>query len=714
MKDKYTLVIAEKPSVAGQIAGVLGAEQKEGGFRKGNGYIVSWCIGHLVEPEDPESYNEAWKKWSYENLPISPKEWKYRVKGETRAQFDILCHLLNDPEIEEVVCATDAGREGELIFRLVYDMAECTKPVKRLWISSMEEGAIRDGFLHLKAGGEYENLYLSALCRQKADWLVGMNGTRLFTSLYDGNLLKVGRVQTPTLAMIVAREQEIAGFVKKAHYVAHIVCDGIDAVSENFEKKEKAGELADICKNANAIVTAVVREEKKIAAPKLYDLTSLQREANRLYGFTAKQTLEYAQSLYENKLLTYPRTDSRYLSDDMEETARKVIEIIVTHMPFVSSILFSPNVKKVLDSKKVSDHHAIIPTVEIGKIDLFGVPEPERKILFLVAERLLTATAENYLYESTKAELFCGEHIFTANGKTVINQGWKKFEEAFLKFYEIGKTDLEKEKSLPELKEGMSLVVQETKVTEHFSSPPKHFTEDTLLSAMERAGNEDMNDDVERKGLGTPATRADIIEKLVKDGYIRREKKHLFPTDQGQKLIRVLPEIVKSPKLTADWENKLTLIAKGELSDTVFMGGIDTMIKSLIEDNKEAKEEYKALFPPKAVTLGKCPKCGGQVLKGKFGAYCSKKCGMNVSVYFGKPFTDDQVAELLEGKKILMKGLIGKNGKPYDMYLQPQGIEEYTYEKNGQTVHGYQFVYEKSFPKNTYGKTHKKNGRKEG
>ena len=715
----YTLVIAEKPSVAGQIAEVLGAKQREGGFRKGNGYIVSWCIGHLVEPQPPESYDEAWKTWRYENLPICPKEWKYKVKGETRAQFEILCHLLNDPEIGEVVCATDAGREGELIFRLVYDMAECKKPVKRLWISSMEEGAIRDGFLHLKAGGEYENLYHSALCRQKADWLVGMNGTRLFTSLYHGNLLKVGRVQTPTLAMLVKREDEITGFVKQVHYAAHIVCDGnwnishnnvskekevfyLDAISEQIKKKEQAEHIAEVCKNTQAIVTSVVKEEKKTVPPKLYDLTSLQRDANRLFGFTAKQTLEYAQSLYEKKLLTYPRTDSRYLSDDMQETAKNVIGILITHMPFIPSVLFSSNINKVLDSKKVTDHHAIIPTMEVGITDLFAVPEPERKILFLVAERLLSATAENYCYESTKAELFCEEYLFTASGKSVLQQGWKCFEDAFLKFYEIGASKKEsafKEKCLSELKEGMVLTVSNTKVTEHFSSPPKRYTEDSLLSAMERAGNEEMTEDVERKGLGTPATRADIIEKLVKDGYITREKKMLFPTEQGMKLIQILPDMVKAPKLTADWENKLTLVAKGKLSESVFMDGIIAMIEDMIAENREAKEEYKKLFLSKGKILGICPNCKAEILKGKYGAYCSKKCGMQVSGYFGNAFTDEQVQNLLQGKKILLKGLTAKSGKTYDMYLEPNGIEEYVYEKDRQTIHGYQFVYKKSYPK---------------
>ena len=717
--NAYTLVIAEKPSVAGQIAEVLGAKQREGGFRKGNGYIVSWCIGHLVEPQPPESYDEAWKTWSYENLPICPKEWKYKVKGETRAQFELLCHLLNDSEIGEVICATDAGREGELIFRLVYDMAECKKPVKRLWISSMEEGAIRDGFLHLKAGGEYENLYRSALCRQKADWLVGMNGTRLFTSLYHGMLLKVGRVQTPTLAMLVKREDEIAGFVKQVHYVTHIVCDGdwnisgnhnfkaneafcLEAVSEQMKQKEQAEHMADMCKNAQAVVTLVQKEEKKIAPPKLYDLTSLQRDANRLFSFTAKQTLEYAQSLYEKKLLTYPRTDSRYLSDDMQETAEKVIGILVSHMPFVPSVLFSPNIKRVLDSRKVTDHHAIIPTMEIGKTDLFAVPEPERKILFLVAERLLSATAESYRYESTKAELFCEEYLFTVSGKMVLQHGWKLFENAFLKFYEIArnkKESVSEESSLSKLKEGMVLTVSNTKVTEHFSSPPKRYTEDSLLSAMERAGNEDMQENVERRGLGTPATRADVIEKLVKDGYIKREKKQLFPTEQGIKLIRVLPDIVKSPRLTADWENKLTLVAKGELSESVFMSGIIAMIDDMIAENREAKEEYKKLFLPKGKILGICPNCKAEILKGKYGAYCDKKCGMQLSGYFGNAFTDEQVKNLLQGKKILLKGLIGKNGKTYDMYLEPQGIETYIYEKNGQTTEGYRFVYKKSYPK---------------
>ena len=449
---------------------------------------------------------------------------------------------------------------------------------------------------------------------------------------------------------------------------------------------------------------AYIKSEKDILKLVNVIMTNTKGEGEKLFGFTAKQTLEYAQSLYEKKLLTYPRTDSRYLSDDMQETAEKVIGILITHMPFVPSVLFSPNINKVLDSKKVTDHHAIIPTMEIGKTDLFAVPEPERKILFLVAERLLSATAESYCYESTKAELFCKEYLFTASGKSVLQQGWKCFEDAFLKFYEIGagkKESAFKEKHLSELKEGMMFTVSNTKVTEHFSSPPKRYTEDSLLSAMERAGNEDMTDDVERKGLGTPATRADIIEKLVKDGYITREKKMLFPTEQGMKLIHVLPDVVKSPKLTADWENKLTLVAKGELSESVFMGGIIAMIEDMIAENKEAKEEYKKLFLPKGKILGICPNCKAEILKGKYGAYCSKKCGMQISGYFGNAFSNEQVQNLLQGKKILLKGLTGKNGKTYDMYLEPNGIEEYAYEKNGQTKHGYQFVYRKSYPKKT-------------
>ena len=555
------LVIAEKPSVAQSIAAVLGATQRKDGYLEGNDYLVSWCVGHLVELVQPESYEEAWKKWSYDNLPIIPQEWQHEVKSDTKAQYQILKKLMHDDRVDAVVCATDAGREGELIFRLTYNMAGCRKPMKRLWISSMEESAIRDGFHNLRPGSDYDNLYKSALCRQEADWLVGINGTRLFTVLYGGKALKVGRVQTPTLAMLVDRESKIMNFKKEAYYMAHIMENGLDAVSEHISDKTEAERIAGACENGQALVTSVIKEEKWVAPPKLYDLTTLQRDANRLFGFTAKQTLEYTQSLYEKKLVTYPRTDSQYLSDDMEGTAKNVIEAIFNSLLFEQNIMFNPDIKRILNSKKVTDHHAIIPTMEIIKQDLKAIPESEMKILSLCANRLLCATGEKHIYNSTKAVITCNNTVFKVSGKEVWKNGWKEFEDFFKNSYKTAedKSDAEREKKLPELREGMMIAVEQTKVSEHFTQPPKHYTEDSLLSAMERAGAEDMGDEVERKGLGTPATRADIIEKLVKDGFVKREKKQMIPTEDGMKLITILPDVVKSPKLTADWENELTL-----------------------------------------------------------------------------------------------------------------------------------------------------------
>ena len=429
------LVVTEKPSVAQAISHVIGAKERKDGYMEGNGFLVSWCVGHLVELAQPEMYSEAWKKWSYESLPMIPEQWQHEVKKETATQYKILKNLMHDTRVESVVCATDAGREGELIFRLVYEQAGCRKPMKRLWISSMEESAIRDGFENLKPGSDYDSLYQSALCRQQADWLVGLNGTRLFTVLYGGKVLKVGRVQTPTLAMLVDREAKIMNFKKEAYYVAHILGNGLDAVSEHIRDKAEAEKIAGACANGQALVTAVVKEEKWIAPPKLYDLTTLQRDANRLFGFTAKQTLEYTQSLYEKKMVTYPRTDSQYLSDDMEGTARNVIEAIFNSLLFEQNIMFNPDVKKVLNSKKVTDHHAIIPTMEIVKQDLKAIPESEMKILSLCANRLLCATAEKHIYNSTKAELTCNGMVFKVSGKEIWKNGWKDFEDFFKSSY---------------------------------------------------------------------------------------------------------------------------------------------------------------------------------------------------------------------------------------------------------------------------------------
>lgn len=702
------LVITEKPSVAQAVARVIGAAEKKDGYLEGNGYLVGWCIGHLVELAQPEAYTEEWKKWNYESLPMIPEEWQTEVKSGTAVQYKVLKGLMHDARVDSVVCATDAGREGELIFRLVYHQAGCSKPIKRLWISSMEESAIREGFADLQPGSAYDNLYYSALCRQRADWLVGLNGTRLFTVLYGGKVLNVGRVQTPTLAMLVEREEKIRNFKKEQYYTAHIIMDGMDAATEKIDDKVQAESIAAACESKSAAVASVTKEKKTIQPPKLYDLTTLQRDANRLFGFTAKQTLEYTQSLYEKKLVTYPRTDSQYLSDDMGKTARGVIGAVCKAILFEEPSGAEPDIKRVMDSRKVTDHHAIIPTMEIAKADLAALPETERKILSLVANRLLCATGEKHLYETVKAEISCNGHTFAVSGKSVTYNGWKSFEDAFKRSFKIsGNQEEEKEeKKLPELSEGQAFDGVQTKISEHFTSPPKHFTEDSLLSAMERAGSEDMGDGVERKGLGTPATRADIIEKLVHDGFVKREKTErssvcrLIPTEDGIKLITVLPDVVKSPKLTADWENALTLVSKGECSMQEFMDGIADMVKELVQTYNSVSDEQKAMFGSGTQEiLGKCPKCSGDVVKGKFGVYCKSKCGMNVSRAMGTMLTDSQIKSMLEGKKTLVKGLKGKKGS-YDAYLIPESVVPYSYEKkDGTQAEGFRYKFRMEFPK---------------
>lgn len=691
------LVIAEKPSVAKSIAGVIGADETKDGYMEGNGYLVSWCIGHLVEPAAPECYSERFRKWRYENLPIIPEKWKYEVKDEVRAQFIILKKLMLDERVDSLVCATDAGREGELIFRLVYEKAGCKKPVERLWISSMEESAVREGFTNLKPGSDYDCLYQAALCRLQADWLVGINGTRLFTVLYGGRTLKVGRVMPSTLAILVEREEAIAHFKKEAYYTAQIRCGELEAFTERISDKNTAEKIAEACLNGQALVRLVAKEEKSVLPPKLYDLTTLQREANRLYGYSAKQTLEYTQSLYEKKLATYPRTDSRYLSDDMEQTAREVIEAVFQSILFEENMLFNPDIKSVLNSKKVTDHHAIIPTMEIVNADLAALPESEYNILLLLASRLLCATGMKHLYCTTKAELACKETVFHISGKEVLEEGWKVFEKMVRSAGQ--KKQEEAENRLPSMEEGQIFTVTAAKVSERFTQPPSHYTEDSLLAAMERAGSEDMDDDVERKGLGTPATRADIIEKLVKDGYVKREKKQMIPTEDGKKLIMVLPDILKSSKLTADWENALARVAKGELDSADFMADIRMFLSTLVEEYHEISEEQKQIFAVEREILGTCPNCGGQIVKGKFGAYCEEKCGMNVTRVMGAVLTDSQIRDLLAGKKILLKGLKGNSDKPYDAYMIPNGTEEYRYTKDGEEKSGVRFKFTMEFPK---------------
>lgn len=697
------LVIAEKPSVANSIADVLGANNKSDGYRSGNGYIVSWCVGHLIELTDPAGYGECYEKWNYDTLPILPNPFTYVVKHDTQKQYNILKKLMTDDSVTSLVCATDAGREGELIFRLVYEKSGSVKPFERLWISSMEESAIREGFANLKPGKDYDSLYASALARQRADWLVGINGTRLFTTLYN-KLLKVGRVQTPTLAMLVDRQAEIMGFTKQAYYQAHILCNGeyrIDAVTDRIDKKDEADNVAAVCIGKEATVTSVTRENKKVSPPKLYDLTTLQRDANRLFGMTAKQTLEATQSLYEKKLVTYPRTDSQYLSDDMEDTARSVADAITKTIFKDMDIMFNPNIKPLLNSKKVSDHHAIIPTVEIVKSPIEELPENEKRVLSLCSNRLMCATAGVHIYDFMRAELSCSGTVFKVSGKEVVANGWKDFDEFFRHTYKAEAEKEDKDTKLPELTEGLNLAVAETKVTEHFTKPPKNYTEDSLLAAMERAGAAEMDTDVERKGLGTPATRADIIEKLVKDGYAMRDGKKLIPTDDGIKLITILPDTVKSPQLTADWENQLALVSKGEVSADVFMSGITQMVKDLVETYSSVSDEEKSVFANKKELLGKCPKCGADVISGKYGAYCEKKCGMNVKYAMGNALSDEQVKKLLSGKKILVRGIKSiKKEVSYDAYLTAVGVDEYSYkDKDGNCRCGYRYKFDMEFPK---------------
>lgn len=664
---------------------------------EGGNYIVSWCFGHLVELADASSYDERYAKWRYDDLPIVPESWMFEVTKDKAQQFKVLSALMKDKRVTELVCATDAGREGELIFRLVYNKAGCTKPFKRLWISSLEDSAIREGFNHLRDGKEYDRLYEAALSRSKADWIVGINGTRLFTTLYHKKLV-VGRVQTPTLAMLVERDGKISMFQKEKYFNVHVGKGDLTADLEKVKTEEEAKRIAAACEKKQAVVSSLKRETKTVNPPKLYDLTTLQREANRYYGFTAQQTLDLVQTLYEKKLLTYPRTDSQFITGDMEDTARQVISIVCRQLPLFSGVSITPDIARVTDNSKVTDHHAILPTVQLEKQDVSALPQSEQKILNLVGMRLLCATGEKHTYAETQISLSCEGYEFKTKGKTVVQNGWKAIEELFKSSLKTKEKD-DPMKSLPEVHEGDVLESVSASVTEHFTTPPKQYTEDSLLSAMERAGAEDMGDEVERKGLGTPATRADIIEKLVKDGFVKREKKQMIPTEDGMKLITILPDVVKSPKLTADWENELTLVSKGEVAAEQFMSGIEAMVTDLVKTYHSVSDEQKAMFGTGKggqEVLGKCPKCGADVVRGKFGAYCTGKCGMNVGKALGVTLSDTQVKSLLQGKKILVKGLKGKKGS-YDAYLIPESVQEFSYTKDGKEIKGFQYKFKMEF-----------------
>ena len=673
------LVIAEKPSVAMSLAAVLGATERKDGYLEGSGYLVSWCVGHLLELAQPETYKEQYAKWRYEDLPILPENWKYEVPKDKKTQLALLCRLMKDKRVDSVVCATDAGREGELIFRLVYEYAGCNKPMERLWISSMEDAAIREGFDHLRPGSDYDKLYDAAVCRAGADWLIGINATRLFSVLY-GVTLNVGRVMSPTLALLVQRESDIESFISKPFYVPEITCGGFTASGEKMTERSEAEKIRMDCDHNSAFVRSVEKQVKTIQPPRLYDLTTLQRECNRIYGYTAQQTLDYVQSLYEKKLATYPRTDSQYLTKDMQATAASLILWLRDNMPFGKGCAGEPDIDWVTDDSKVTDHHAIIPTVEIARTDLSELPSGERDVLTLLAVRLLCATTQVHRFEAVTAILDCQGYTFTAKGKTILQSGWKEVERIHRMSIRQSETEHRENEdaALPVLKEGQTFETVSASLREGKTSPPKHYTEDTLLSAMETAGAEDMPEDAERKGLGTPATRAATLEKLVSAGFVQRKKKQLIPTEKGRNLIAVLPDNIKSPILTAEWESMLKQVEHGELSATSFMDQIADMSRTLVKEHTAPEKCFADLFPSSRETaheaVGVCPRCGAPVYEGKKGFFCNnRECCFALwkdNRFFSskkKSITKSVAAALLKEGRISMSGLYSeKTGKTYD------------------------------------------------
>ena len=575
------LIIAEKPSVALAIAKALNIKGSRDGYIESGEYIISWCVGHLVAAAFPEEYDAKYSKWNYADLPIIPDNFKYKIYGDKQKQFKVVKSLMTGKDVSEVINACDAGREGELIFRLVYDMANCKKPIKRLWISSMENAAIREGFENLKDGNEYDNLYYSALCRMWADWIVGINATRLFSILY-GKTLNIGRVQTPTLALLCDRHNKITFFQKEKYFTVELTLGGVKAETERLDNENTAKEIITACEKSQAVCVSVTKETKTEQPPKLFDLTTLQRAANRIYGYTAKQTLDYAQALYEKKLITYPRTDSRYLTEDMAETAAAVIHLGADIPPFDKAPDFFPEISRMINNSKVSDHHAIIPTLEIEKADLSAIPTGELNILKLVLCRIISASAESYVYENTTAVFECGGYTFTAKGKEIVSEGFRAIEKLI-----YPKTDNVESAPLVKFYKGQLFAGAAPELKEKYTQPPKPYTEDTLLSAMETAGAKETADDAERKGLGTPVTRAAILEKLVQTGFVQRNGRQITPTKNGILLVSVLPDTLISAQLTAEWENKLAQIAKGKSSPKEFMQGIKSMITELTERYRE-------------------------------------------------------------------------------------------------------------------------------
>ena len=682
------LVLAEKPSVAMSLSKVIGATKRGDGYMEGNGYLVSWCVGHLVELSQPDAYDEKYARWRYDDLPILPEQWQYQVSAATKKQFGILKKLMQRKDVESLVCATDAGREGELIFRLVYHQCGCQKSVERLWISSMEDSAIREGFDNLRPGTEYDALYEAALCRERADWIVGINATRLFSCLY-GQTLNVGRVMTPTLAMVVMRDAAIHAFKPEPFYQPELQFRDFQAGGERMKEKEEAEKLAAECRQAGkAVITKVEQKEKTEKPPALFDLTTLQREANRQLGFTAQQTLDYTQSLYEKKLVTYPRTDSRYLTDDMESMVPELVASIQQSFQIQPEMPVKVNSAQVINSRKVTDHHAIIPTKTAVGFDVSSLPSGEQAILKMLAVRLICAVGTSCRYAETVIEAECAGQKFSTKGKNILDAGWKRYAGKVAEDTEQNqelKVDQGAEQNaenryLPTLSEGMTLELAGVKLKEGKTSPPKRFTEDLLLSAMESASSDEFPAGVERKGIGTPATRAAIIEKLVQKGFVERKgdkkTKYLCATDKGTALVTVVPEQIQSPSMTADWEEKLLKIEHGEYDSNAFMQEIKGMISGLVK-NYEAVKGADVLMKQERKVIGKCPACGSDVQESAKGWFCSdKSCRFafwKENRFFqklGKQMTEDLAKKLLnKGKVRLTHCYSQKSGRYYDTTL---------------------------------------------
>ena len=621
------LVIAEKPSVAQSYAKNLSAYKREDGYLEGESCIVSWCLGHLAEYAQPEEYDPKYEKWQFDDLPILPEAWKLKVSKDKKKQFDVLKGLMNRSDVEYLVNGCDAGREGELIFQRVYVLAGCRKPVKRLWISSMEDAAIQKGFQTMKNEEEYKNLCMAAVCRAQADWLIGMNGTRAYTTRYFKRLV-VGRVQTPTLAMLAERQERIEHFQKEAFYKVALTDGKLTVVSENIANEEAAELLAALCNGSTAVVTQMKKERKKSFPPKLYDLTSLQREANRYFGYTAKRTLDMLQELYEEKLVTYPRTDSQFVTEDMKDSVEELVEKMPVLLSFVDYGQLGHGIKRVINNAKVSDHHAILPTKEVVEKGIADLPADKKNLMMLICQQLVQATGEEYLYEQTDITVKCQEHDFKARGKIPVQMGFKEVEKAFKQLCVKAEPVEEKEKetSIPAgYEEGMRLFPVKAEKTTHYTSPPKPFNEDTLLAAMETAGNKEFDSETEKKGLGTPATRASIIEKLVSSGYAQRKGKQILPSTEGKKLVKVMPEYLKSAVMTAEWENQLLMMEKGQITDTQFMGEITSLVRKILEVCREIPEEERRRFQTAREVIGKCPVCGCDVFESKQNFYCSNR-----------------------------------------------------------------------------------------